>query len=1156
MQNLKICKASAGSGKTFTLAVEYIKHLIINPMSYRHILAVTFTNKATLEMKQRILSQLYGLSRGLKDSDSYMDALKKALDKMGFHPSGKIEQVIRERCSIALSEIIHNYHRFRIETIDSFFQSIVRELAHDLDLTANLRVDLDNDHALEEGVKTVIDEFVYDKDIQVRILKYVKERMDANRNWNITSEMQIFGKNIFNEKFLEHGEELRKKLNEPNFINDIQSKIELLRTNALNDIHGQSKVMLNIIDAHGFSKDDFKQKTRGIYSFFITMSKSDNFLGSNGYISPNKYVTACLESPENWSDSPAVRLFVEDENMISRLENYMNEFSKVKTTVISCDLVLKNLNNLSLINIIDKKVQIVTSNRNDFLLANTNHFLSRMISDSDVPFIYERTGTRFDHIMIDEFQDTSGLQWKNFKPLIQNSLSANHECMLVGDVKQSIYRWRNSEWSILNNISHESAFSKDVNDMPLSVNYRSKGRIVSFNNDFFTNAASIMSDEYSRTTESTSDDINVAYGECVQELPNQDMKHEGYVRIELQSLAGSDSSEESVDDASLSIASTNIDTETVANDTESDLNANDLWECRRVANNVKDLLSQGVDPNDICILIRKKKFATIICSYFDQYVSDEDGKPIKIVSSEVYELRNSPSLNILMWTLRVLASPDDHMAHCMLAYHYQTDVLENHAYKEDLNKVLLLTNEELDKLLPEEFTSQLEKLEIVPLYELCERIYHIFQLDRLHGQDSYLFAFFDYLTDYLESNTSNLDRFISYWEDTLSTKTISNESQDGIRIMTIHKSKGLEFHSVIVPFCSWDIVKSKDLIWCVNHKEFEPYNELPLVPVTNSEKLSHSVFASDSREEYLKTFVDNMNLMYVAFTRASRNLIIISGNDSSAAAKIYKDLNKNHSPSLDQVLEVMSGSAKPTKDISQTIITAYDLLLRGRPETMEIEDDTDKGSYIITYNAEKILPSKLKDKQQSENVFEENAESRHVAFHSGPSRAEFRQSNESQRFVNGEDTASDGINYQDEGLIFHEILSHIRTEDDVDREIARMEFEGRFADGCQRERVKRLVKKAFLNEYSKGWFDPRWTVINEQSILYRDADGKVVSRRPDRVITDGKETIVIDYKTGSAKDEYDDQVRLYMQLLTDMGLPNVKGYIWYIRKEAIYEIDN
>mgnify|MGYP002619909208 CR=1 FL=1 len=1151
MQKLKIIKASAGSGKTFTLAVEYIKHLVKNPLSYRNILAVTFTNKATLEMKQRVLSQLYGLSRGLKESDSYMAKLKELLLEEHLDTGGKpIDEFIRSRCRTALTEIIHNYHRFRIETIDSFFQSIVRELAHDLDLTANLRVELDNNAALREGVSKVIDSIAIDSDTKKRVFEFVFTKMEDNKNWSVSKEMEKFGQNIFNENFLEYGEELRHKLDHPDFIKDIKLRLNSVVSKSLKDVKQKSQEMLDLCHSNGLGENDFIQKTRGIHAFLEKLANLDDLVKNNVYVSFSKQALKCLEGSEHWSKDSAVVAKVDETGLVSLLKQLEEQVRKSVILTISSRAVLKNLNNLSLINTISKMVQMVTSERNDFLLANTNHFLNQMIEGSDVPFIYERTGSRFDHIMIDEFQDTSGLQWKNFKPLIKNSLDSNEECMLVGDVKQSIYRWRNSEWSILNNISRDPDFASQVMSEPLSTNYRSLSNVVRFNNEFFQNSSSALQSDYSSTINAPSDDIDIAYEGCSQELPLWRTDDKGYIRIELHLPQ---SSEDSI--------SSDVDIDAPAPCTSMALSDSELWECRRLEWNLKHLLSEGVASKDICILIRTNYHAKIICDYFDHNVLDTDGNAIKIVSSEAYELGNSPSVNIIIWALRVISNPSDRLSLCMLAFHYQTDVKLNTDFSEDLNHLFLMSADEQQRYLPEGFINEMDNLQTVPLYELCEEIYRLFGMSCMEGQDSYLFEFFDYLTDYMEHNLTDIDSFLEYWESTLRQKTVNDGSDDGIRIMTIHKSKGLEFHSVVVPFCSWKINRGGQ-IWCIGDGETPPFNELPLVPIDVSERMVNSIYSDEVKKEYLKIFVDNLNLIYVAFTRASKNLIIISDDKESGTLSCISGKNgkKPFSDSSELIRHLLPGEAT-SESISVKMQTIYDVLVKSIPRSMEGQIDYADDLYTFTKGS-CIEPSVLEKQESSSNVFKSASLSHRVRFESGKSAAQFRQSNNSERFVNGEDMEQNGSNYQNEGLLFHEILSGVNTESDIDNAIRHLDYEGCFADAWQRENVKRLVKKAFVSPLSKGWFDPHWTVINEHDIVFTTdevmSDGSirrhVHRRRPDRIITDGIQTIVIDYKTGRYDEAHEDQVREYIQLLKSMGMPDVHGYLWYIRKEAIYEV--
>ncbi len=1149
MNTLKIIRASAGSGKTFTLAVEYIKHLIINPLSYRNVLAVTFTNKATLEMKQRILSQLYGLSRGLEDSKAYMDSLMESLKDEKIETGGKpLEQIIRERCQIALCGIIHNYHAFRIQTIDAFFQSIVRELAHDLDLTANLRVDLDNKAALKEGVGKVIDSIVYNPETKERVFSYVISKMNDNKNWNISDEMQKFGMNIFNENFLENGEELRNKLEEPGFIKGVQKKLENAIKTSVYEANQKARNILKICEERGLHEENFHKKSTGIYGFLTKLESSTNLQASKGYITPAKYVKDCMESSDAWSRDSNVIGIVEMEHFVDMLKDTVKTLEESTFTIISANITLKNLNNLSLINNISNMVQAVTSERNDFLLSNTNDFLNRMIEGSDVPFIYERTGSRFDHIMIDEFQDTSGLQWKNFKPLIKNSLDSNNECLLVGDVKQSIYRWRNSEWSILNNLSHDPEFTENISDQPLKMNYRSCSKIVEFNNSFFENATNVLEDDFSNTINSPSDDIRIAYNECGQQCPTYRDENEGFVKIELMSPIPSTEAKET--------AETKVETngDMNATSTSTTLSTENEWHCKRLEHNVKQLLSEGVSPNDICILIRANNSVKIITDYFDHNVRDDKGNPIKIISSQAYELSNSIAVSTIIYALRVIVSPKDRLSLSILTYHYQTNVMGSTVFTDDPNKVFLLSTEEQNSFLPPNFIQHINELEIVPLYELCERLYSIFGLDQLKGQDSYLFAYFDYLNEYIDDRMTDIDSFLTFWDETLSHKTINVRTEDGIRIMTIHKSKGLEFHTVIVPFCSWKMFKTGELIWCKGSGA-SPFDDLPLVPIPRSKDAINSVYSEEIKKEYLKVYVDNLNMIYVAFTRASKNLIVISdSNDSNTSNSIAK-LKKKNKGLTDEDIKTMilNQDDHLFVDNDKALTTMYDVMLRSMPSSMSFSED-DELNFIFMNEGCGIMPSELKEKSESENVFSNMAETEQVVFHSGVSRAEFRQSNESERFVNGEDMKADGVNYQNEGLLFHEILSNVNTEEDIDKAILRMEFKGCFADAFQRENVKRLVHKSFENPLSKDWFDPHWTVINEQDIIFKDKDGITSIRRPDRIITDDDTTIVIDYKTGHYHPSHEEQVREYMNLLKEMGMKKVKGYLWYIRKESIFEV--
>ncbi len=1106
---LKICRASAGSGKTFKLAVEYIKHLVKSPDSYRHILAVTFTNKATGEMKTRILSQLYGISHRLRDSEDYLSAIMDSQDIRGWYENGKktkpLEDIIRSNCAKALSMIIHEYHFFRIETIDSFFQSIVRELAHDLNLTANLRVDLDNNAALHEGVDALIESVRYDKAVEKQVIDFINSKLEDNKNWTINWELEKFGKNIFDENFLQFGQELRKRLEDEQFLPTFRKKIRALREEALKMLPEYGMKFLAICNANDLSVGDFTGKSGGPYSFFEKLAD-----GSVPNVTPTARKWAA--DVNNWSKDPHVLSVVENEGLVAFLNNAIAKIEETNRVVNTVDAMEKHMHSLALINTISKKVDEVTSQRGDFLLSNTNHFLNQMIEESDIPFIYERTGTRFNHIMIDEFQDTSALQWANFKPLIKNCLDDNNECLIVGDVKQSIYRWRNGEWSILNGIQDNPVFGPYVSPDPLDTNYRSDARVIRFNNAFFELAKEKLSKCYAEETQGDSKAIENAYLNSSQKVPEGKTLTDGYVRIECM---------------------TKQDKNNAADESENlqGMNKYETWQCRRLGENVKMLMEAGIPQKEIAILVRTRRQIGLICDYFDNYMEPVNGETVSVVSNEAYQLSASPAVRIIVNALKVIQNPDDRLSLALFLFYYYEHVEKNHT-KEAVNQLFMKDIDSLRELIPQKLKENFKDIAMVPLYELCERLYDLLNLSEIEHQDSYLFAFYDQLRKFLEDNNTDVDSFLKFWDEKLAEKTISDGTVSGIRIMTIHKAKGLEFHSVLLPFANWKLRDgNRGLLWC--SPDEAPFDELPLSPVNIQNSLANSAFAKEYQEELLKQFVDNLNLLYVAFTRATHNLIAIS------------DLNN------------ASLNAKNAKTEYATI---FDLLIKSMPENIEqagtIQETTDDDikAMVYVYADSQVMGFQAKHKT-TENVLLKTPERMLLSFESRPSGGEFRQSNRSRLFIAGIEDDDPQVKYQNEGLVLHAILSEMKTVDQLDRVVRKLDFEGCFADQYYREQVRKLVRKAFGNKQAQSWFNPRWTVINECTIVFEE-DGKVVEKRPDRVITDGSQTIVIDYKTGYRQDpDYKKQVKKYMDLLRQMGYRNISGYLWYIRRDEIVEIN-
>ena len=776
---LTVYKASAGSGKTFTLATEYIRLIVENPTNYRNILAVTFTNKATEEMKMRILSQLYGIWKGLPESDNYLQVI---VEKTVYAP-----KLIRERAGQGLSNLLHNYNYFRVETIDTFFQSVLRNMARELDLTTNLKIGL-NDVQVEE---LAVDQLIADlstTDVMLQwILKYIMESISDEKSWNVISQIKRFGRTIFNNEYKEVSQALEQKMEEKGFFERYTTQLREIRKAAEERMILIGESFFDTLEGEGLSIDDLSNKNRGIAGFFLKLQK--------GVFDPsieNATVANCLGNPEKWcAKTHPQRDFILSlaEGVLGDILRYaVEERSRQWKLYKSADLTLRHLNQLRLLGSIEKKVRELNENNNRFLLSDTQQLLHALIEGSDSPFIFEKIGTQLEHVMIDEFQDTSTVQWQNFRVLLDEAMS--HEGgsnLIVGDVKQSIYRWRSGDWRLLNDIEQQFR-QQQIETIPLKKNYRSERNVITFNNHFFSHAAELEYQEQQELNPEEAEQLKRAYADVVQEIP-EGREATGEVSVTL-------------------------------------LPAEDyqMITLQQVADTISELTERGIPQREIAILVRVNNQIPVIAQYFLEQMPE-----VKIVSDEAFRLDASVAVNLLVSTLRLLTHPDDLLTQAAIVKLYHIDILKEQT--ED-NELLLRTND-LNQLLPEAFRTQREILITMPLYELAERLYAIFELERLNEQSAYVFAFYDQLASYVNENTADIDSFLAAWDESLCGKTIQSEETNGVRILSIHKSKGLEYNYVICPFCDWQLEKqSGNFLWC-QPKE-EPFSDLPIAPVDYS----------------------------------------------------------------------------------------------------------------------------------------------------------------------------------------------------------------------------------------------------------------------------------------------------------------------------------
>lgn len=1122
---LLVYKASAGSGKTFTLAVEYIKHLILNPRAYRQILAVTFTNKATAEMKERILQQLYGIWKQDPASEAYLARIKEDLShSKSIAVSNLTEDELRQRAGKALQYMLHDYSRFRVETIDSFFQSVMRNLARELELSPNLNIELNNSEILSDAVDSLIEKLTSTSPVLAWLLDYINERIADDKRWNVSNEVKNFGRNIFDESYIERGEELRMKLRDPQVVKLYREVLRDMETDALEQMKGFYDQFEGELDGHALTPEDLKGGRNGIGSYFRKLY--------NGKLTDkdilNKTLEGCLASSNNWSSKTAERrediIHLAQTSLIPILKDAEELRPKKNHTINSCRLSLQHLNKLQLLNHIDEEVRTLNREHNRFLLSDTNALLHKLVREGDSSFVFEKIGANIRNVMIDEFQDTSRMQWDNFRLLLLEGLSQGEDSLIVGDVKQSIYRWRNGDWGILDQLTRKqedeeargeeneetSAASASTNfPFPvrietLKTNRRSETNVIRFNNEVFTAAVEYLNTLHLNELNKDCPPLKRAYSDVAQESPKSEER--GYVKA---SFLEPDEEHDYVELTLLSMGE-----------------------------EVKNLLAEGVQLNNITILVRKNKNIPPIADYFDKELN------LPVVSDEAFRLDASLAICMLIDALRFLSNPENKIARSSLIANYKSQITEkaeeateveevteaekeNSSKEEEVNwhSLFIGTPEEM---LPDSFTSRINVLRLMPLYELLEELFSIFEMNRIEKQDAYLFSFFDAVTEYLQNNSSELDGFIRHWEEKLCSKTIPSGEMDGIRILSIHKSKGLEFHTVLIPFCDWKLENetNNQLVWCTSPEE--PYNALNLVPVNYSSTMAESVYCRDYLHERLQLWVDNLNLLYVAFTRAGKNLILWSKKDQKGT------MSELLTHTLPQVAKQGVGSWDEEASIYENGKLCPSVVLQD-------EEKKQRSMQANLFSPEKMI-NKLTQKPVKLPIHMESM------LHD----IEFRQSNRSADFIAGVDEAESSQRFINRGRLLHTLFSAIETEADIEEAISRLVFEGIIGPTETEDEIRELTRKAFSSPQIKDWYSGSWQLFNECDIIWQE-NGELRTRRPDRVMMRNGEIAVIDFKFGKPNKKYNKQVKGYMQLLIRMGYSskNMKGYLWYVDEDTI-----
>ncbi len=1040
--SFSIYDASAGSGKTYALVKEYLKIILVSKKNdaYRNILAITFTNKAVHEMKSRIVGNLLEFTKDNPNEKAtvLMEVLSGEIQISVSEIQTKSKQIIKH--------IIHNYAAFDISTIDKFTHKVIRAFAHDLNLPMTFEVTLDTENLLTEAVDAIIAQAGEDDVLTKLLIDFTMQKTDEDKSWDISREILETGRLLLNENNREEITHFQDK-SITEFI-EIKNKVAEA-CKVIDKENGElAKSLLALIDTKGI---DIKSFSAGHFPNHLNTISVEKFNPNN----KTYHEFDDIKINKAAKDKLEIEAIIPE--LLSVLETIYTKFEKREFY----NAFLKNITPLSLLNTVSNELAKIQKEQNVLSIAEFNAIIYNEIQNQPAPFIYERLGERYQHFFIDEFQDTSEMQWQNLIPLIDNATSSEIEgekgtLMIVGDPKQSIYRWRGGKAEQFIELSKgKNPFNNPQLELfKLGTNYRSYSQVIDFNNKLF----------YYLSTEFTNLDYQDLYENHSRQEENS--KKGGYVNISfIPKLENSSEDEDALDKIEQYLQATLKTIEKVKN--------------------------EGFEYQEIVILTRKRAQGTAVANYLI-----ENNTPI--ISSETLMIQNSTDVQMIINVLRYLNNSSDIEAKASFLLYISNQVQSGMPVHDFIAKGK-------GKSIENEFEAWLSELDISlsfqdirkkSLYEAVEIIVSKFLSPTLSG-NSYVQYFIDIVLERDVRNQAGIADFLNYWNKNKDKFSIpSPEGKNAIRIMTIHKSKGLEFPVVIMPFADEDYArKPKDKLWL--DAEQETFG-LPKVLIDNSSSVENfgedaaTVFQEKKQEELL----DNINVLYVALTRAEEQLYVIS-----------------------QYLEPNKEGKYPYNTASFFIeyLIAIEVY---NPSVLEYEfGNRTKLSKVISVTDETNTIPIISQVLDPKNIKIAQREALMWGTHQ-----------------------QEAIEY---GNIIHEILSFVKTASDIDLAVLKA-IENGLITITQKEVVFKSIQEIVNNKELESYFSTDNEILNEQAIIQKE--GKTI--KPDRmVLTKNKEVYLLDYKTGTHNQKYQLQLENYQNAIEKMGLKVTKKALVYIGKE-------
>lgn len=1040
---LKVYKSAAGSGKTFTLVKEYLVALFQSeqPSNYRHILALTFTNKAAAEMKERIIDSLYAFSHPeAKQNTDLMALIIKEVPRMN-------EEALRKQSARILEEILIHYYHFSVSTIDKFNQKIIRSFSTDLNLGQNFEITTDVEPLLREAIELLLTKSVEDEELTAHIKNFIVHQIEQDKSWNIAQILFDFSKTILNEESIP----FLKILNDIQ-LEDISRVIAAYKefiSKMDNFCQSQGKKAIALLDQQGITNEFFKGKSRGLGSYFIKL------------YNPNSGATVPSDAIQNNvsnDDWLAAKLTPEQQNQITLIES---ELIEIYHAVIEyqqqhldrykvMQVLLKNIHSLILLKYVASSFEEVKSKNNLLPISDFNHLISSLVAEEPSPFIYERIGNRYKHFLIDEFQDTSRLQWQNLVPLFEDSLSKGGASLLVGDGKQAIYRWRGGDVNQLIN-----PFSASTNtlldsrlkyldsqhvDFKLDTNYRSFGEVVKFNNELFTEISTLKSGL-----------IHSVFHDCAQHVIRQ--PNDGYVRFEMMN----------------------------SDEHECDLESWNKW---KVEEAIDELIHANFSYEDIAILGRSNKQITSIAEHLLE-------KNIPIVTQEALLVLRDPTTKLLH-SLLLLGNDSGNIP---LRVKIIFLIREIEGDTDDIHQVLK------DIIDPQHGIQALEfylrnfgfdiQFHLLNEKFLIEKLRYLLSGLNISKPNPFLEAYLNVIHEQNSTGNKNLKAILEFVEEKKHKLSIAlPEGPNAVRLLTIHKSKGLEFPAVIMPFAG-SRYRHDGQSWTT--LDVDKY-EIPVARVyTNShlvgtELESLHTIAKENQE------LDELNTLYVGFTRAIESLVVLSES---------KPTNNNSIKMVELALRNLSGWDEDGRIFTRGILS------KSKKEVVSNENSSyTPKKFYINPTADRIKLQRLDLKE-----------------------------------------ASGEMNERTYGILLHQVLSEISDHHKMDS----IQNKINLLSGIDTETKTRLlndVTGVMTHSTMAKLFDPNCDIRTEANLV--NMEGEIL--RPDMVIIGPEKVSVIDYKTGKKDNKNMDQVVQYKSVLKSIGYQNVEGYLFYTQEQELIEV--